>query len=94
MEQCKICQLQTKDVVNICDGRRLGYIRDVIIDVCSGCVKAVVVLCECRPFPLGKGEELVIPWENICCFGKDTVLVKLDVSCYGNGKGEKKFEKN
>lgn len=89
MEQYKICELQTKDVINICDGKRLGYIRDVIIDVCSGCVKAVSVLCDCRPFSLARSEELVIPWDKICCFGKDTVLVKLDVSCYSKEKTKK-----
>ena len=93
MEQYKICQLQAKDVVNICDGKRLGYIHDIVIDVCSGCVKAIVVLCDCRAFAFGKCEELVIPWDQIGCFGTDTVLVKVDASRYGTKKSEKKFEK-
>ena len=94
MEQYKICQLQAKDVVNICDGKRLGYIRDAVIDVCSGCIRAVVVLCDCRAFSFGKCSELVIPWEQIVCFGTDTVLVKVESARYGTGKNEKKFEKN
>ena len=94
MEQYKLCDLRAKDVINICDGKRLGYIHDVIIDVCSGCVKAIAVLCDCRAFSFSKSVELVIPWDKICCFGADTVLVKIDASCYPKCKNEKKFEKN
>ncbi len=94
MEQYKLCDLRSKDVIDICDGKRLGYIHDAVIDVCSGCVKAVTVLCDCRAFSFGKGEELVVPWDKICCFGADAVLVKLDASCCRKGKNEKKFEKN
>lgn len=93
MEKCSMNRLRDKEVVNLCDGKRLGYINDVIIDICTGCVCAVTVLFDCRTFGFGRCEEIVIPWDKISCFGKDTILVKIDASCYEKLCGEKKFEK-
>lgn len=75
MDRCSINDLKDKEVINICDGKRLGYINDVEIDVCSGCVLAIVVLFDCRVFGFGKCEELVIPWVRSAASGKDAVLV-------------------
>ncbi len=81
-ERCSVNALKDKEVINICDGKRLGYISDVEINITSGCIIAVVVLFDLRVFGFGKCEELVIPWEKIGCFGRDTVLVNIDVSVY------------
>lgn len=93
MDRCSINDLKDKEVINICDGKRLGYINDVEIDVCSGCVLAIVVLFDCRVFGFGKCEELVIPWDKIGCFGKDAVLVNVDISLYEKLGCEKKSGK-
>lgn len=39
----KISEFQTKDVINIVDGRRLGQISDLEIDVRQGKIEAIVV---------------------------------------------------
>ena len=93
MEKYRINQLRNKEVINICDGKRLGYINDAIIDVCSGCIAAIIVLFDCRTFGFGKCEDLVIPWGKISCFGKDTVLVNVEPSLYEKFCCEKKSEK-
>lgn len=93
MDRCSINDLKDKEVINICDGKRLGYINDVEIDVCSGCVIALIVLFDCRVFGFGKCEELVIPWDKVGCFGKDAVLVNVDVSVYAKFDCEKKSGK-
>ena len=92
MEKYTLCQLREKEVVNLCDGKRLGYIHDAVFNICTASVCAVTVLFDCRVFGFGKCEEIVIPWEKISCFGKDTVLVNLDPACY-NKYCEKKFDK-
>lgn len=93
MDRCSVNSLKDKEVINICDGKRLGYINDVEINVCSGCVVAIVVLFDLRVFGFGKCEELVIPWEKIGCFGRDTVLVNIDISIYEKQGEEKKSPK-
>ena len=93
MEILSVNDMRYKEVINICDGKRLGYIYDVEINVVTGCVVSIVVLFDCRIFGFGKCEELVIPWDRISCFGADAVLVNVGVDIYErlgcNGKGGK-----
>ena len=39
----RLCELEDKEVINACDGKKLGYIADLIIDECKGCIEAIVV---------------------------------------------------
>ena len=82
MDRYSVNSLKDKEVINICDGKRLGYINDVEINICSGCVVAIVVLFDLRVFGFGKCEELVVPWEKINCFGSDAVLVNIGTEIY------------
>ena len=40
---CNSSALREKDVINICDGRRLGFICDFVIDTDCGKICAVYV---------------------------------------------------
>ncbi len=93
MDACSINELKDKEVINVCDGKKLGYITDAKIDIPCGRVVAIIVLFDCRTFGFGKCEEIVIPWDKIGCFGKDAVLVNVDTSTYEKFCCEKKFEK-
>ena len=74
--QCRIKQLRCKEVINICDGCRLGYVSDTELKVPEGQVVAIVVEGPCRFFGLfGRGEEYVVPWECIQRIGDDIILV-------------------
>ena len=68
--------LRHKEVINICDGCRLGYVGDVEIRIPEGSVKGIVVFGPCRFFGLfGRGEDFYIPWECIQRFGDDIILI-------------------
>lgn len=70
-------QLHGKEVINISDGKRLGCPCDVRIDLCDGRVLALVLPCAGGFMGIGsKGDEIIIPWENIEKIGKDIILVK------------------
>ena len=74
--QCRIRDLRCKEVINICDGCRIGYVEDVDIRIPEGQVTAVVVYGPCRFFGLfGRGEEYYIPWECIQRIGDDIILI-------------------
>ena len=77
MERLSTCDLREKDVVNVCDGKRLGYPSDFEFDVRDGRITAIVVPRACGFFGLCRGGELVIPWGRIECIGEDTILVRL-----------------
>ncbi|RAL26023.1 YlmC/YmxH family sporulation protein [Thermoflavimicrobium daqui] len=75
----KISELQAKDVVNIIDGRKLGQIHDLELDLRQGVIKAVIVPSETRFFGwFSGGQEWVIPWKQIIKIGSDVILVRLD----------------
>lgn len=80
MAQCsRITDLRCKEVINLCDGARLGYVGDVEIDTVCGRVVALVVPGRCRFFGLfGREEDYVIPWECIDKIGDDIILVRHD----------------
>ena len=68
--------MRHKEVINICDGCRLGYVGDVEIRVPEGSVKGIVVFGPCRFFGLfGRGEDFYIPWECIQRIGDDIILI-------------------
>jgi YlmC/YmxH family sporulation protein len=75
----KISDFQTKDVINIVDGRKLGQIGDLELDLRQGRIEAIVIPAPGRFFGLmGNGNDVVIPWRNIVKIGEDVVLVRLD----------------
>ena len=72
----KFTQLQCKEVICVSDGRRLGFITDVQVEIPEGKIQAIVVPGRCRMLGiLGHQEEFVIPWECIQRIGPDIVLV-------------------
>ena len=58
----RISSLCCKEVVNVCDGARLGYVSDVEIELPGGRVTALLVPGSCRFFGLfgffTRGENL------------------------------------
>ncbi|MCG7375902.1 YlmC/YmxH family sporulation protein [Paenibacillus sp. ACRSA] len=75
----KISDFQTKEVINITDGKRLGQISDLELDLKQGRIEAIVVPGYSRFMGLfGGGTDLIIPWRNIVKIGSDVILVKMD----------------
>lgn len=75
----KISDFQTKDVINIVDGKKLGQVNDLELDLRQGRIRSIVVPSPGKFFGwFGGGSEVVIPWTNIVKIGMDVVLVKLD----------------
>ncbi|AEJ41613.1 PRC-barrel domain-containing protein [Sulfobacillus acidophilus TPY] len=74
----KTSELRTKDVVNVVDGRRLGLIGDIELDLEQGRVKSVVVPGASRFLGFfGRDRDTVIEWEQIQKIGQDVILVNV-----------------
>jgi len=68
-----------KEVINIVDGKRLGFVCDVEINLDSGRLEAIVIPGEGRFLGFfGKGSDYVIPWSKIRKIGEDIILVEFD----------------
>jgi len=84
----RLCELRAKEVINICDGKRLGCVEDVLLDICKGSVYGIVI-----PGPgricgfLGTDKEYIISIECIKKVGEDIILVEVnEEKCLQNCK--------
>ena len=76
----KTSDFRQKEVINVKDGRKLGYIVDMEFDLYQGRVTAIVVPGPSKLLGLLKGRnDLVIPWERIKKIGDDVILVDVEV---------------
>ena len=75
--ECRVSELRYKEIINVSDGSRYGWVGDVEVDLDSGQVRALVVPGRLRLFGLlGREEDRVFPWEAVLRFGADTILVE------------------
>jgi YlmC/YmxH family sporulation protein len=73
----KISDFQIKDVVNVSDGKKLGNIGDIEINLHNGRIEAVIIGGAGKVLGFfGKDNEIVIPWRNIIKIGEDVILVR------------------
>ena len=76
MVSCMVTELQCKEVICVGDGRRLGYISDIRVEVPDGMITAIIVPGPCRFWGLFcRSDDFVIPWSCIRRIGPDIVLV-------------------
>ena len=73
----RISEFQIKDVINISDGKKLGIIEDIEINLNTGKIEAIIVGGAGRVLGLfGKDQEFIISWKNILKIGEDVILVR------------------
>ena len=67
-----------KEVINITDGRRLGYVQDVCADLKTGNIISIIVPGTSKTLSFfSPGNDIVIPWEKIKCIGENVILVDI-----------------
>ena len=72
-------ELTEKEVINCKDGKRLGYVADIEIEIPTGKVCKLFVpgpgkFCGC----FGKGVEYEICWNQIVRIGEEIILVDIE----------------
>lgn len=73
----RISEFQIKDVVNISDGKKLGNIGDIEINLETGKIETIIIGNTGRLLGFfGKEEEIIIPWNQIVKIGADVILVR------------------
>lgn len=77
--EISFCEMRAKEVVNICDGKLLGNIVDLVFDSCSARITGIVVPGERNFFSFFKNnQDIFIPFNKIRKIGKDVILVELN----------------
>ena len=75
--EVSFCELRSKQVVNVIDGKVLGRICDVVFSRQSARVLGFVVPGDSGFSFFRRKGELFIPFERICKIGVDVVIVEL-----------------
>ena len=78
MECMTFDELKEKEVINMNDCSRLGFISDITIDVTCGKVVSFTVR-DCSGFVPHKGKEVCVPWEKVTKIGCDIIFVDICV---------------
>lgn len=73
---CRLAELHNKEVINMKDGYRMGYVNDIEFDTVTGTIISLVVYGKGKVMGLlGREEDVIIKWEDIEVIGDDTILV-------------------
>lgn len=75
----RFCDLRQKEVINICDGCRLGFVCDIEFDARSGKIIALIIPAEGKFLGLFcKEREYRVPWNCIKKIGDDIILIEVN----------------
>ncbi|MCL2376552.1 MAG: YlmC/YmxH family sporulation protein [Defluviitaleaceae bacterium] len=75
----RIYDLRQKEIINVKDGTRFGFVADIEIDEKSGEITKIIVPGPARVFGVfGRDSEYSIPWDSIKQVGDDIILVDVD----------------
>ena len=73
---CRLGELCSKELIDISDGTRYGFVNDLELDPENGRIRALVVRGRLRLFGLlGREADKVFPWGCVRRFGEDIILV-------------------
>ncbi len=74
----KLSDLRTREVINVLDGKKLGSIIDIELDIERGRVVALVLPGQGKGWSVfSKREEIIVYWDKIVRIGKDVILVEV-----------------
>ena len=70
---------KNKEVININDGRRLGFVQDVCADLETGKITSIIVPGGTNKLMnlFSNVNDIIIPWERIKCISEDLILVEI-----------------
>lgn len=72
----RACDLKQREVINISNAQKLGYIYDVDIEFETGKILSLIIPRQRGLFNLfPKRNAYIIPWEKIIAVGKEVVLI-------------------
>lgn len=73
-------EIKSKEIINIYDGKRLGLVSDVEINMETGEIEAIIIPYAKRIRGLFyKETDTVILWSNIKKIGIDVIIVDLPI---------------
>lgn len=79
--KCTLAELRNKEIINIKNGERLGYVDDIEFDTEDSAIKSFIVYGRSRLFGLlGRDDDIIITCDDIEIIGVDTLLISVNES--------------
>lgn len=73
----KVSDLRMREIVNVVDGKRLGLIKDIDVDLEIGRIKAIILQGDNRIMGFfSRNDDIIIPWDRVKKIGVDVILVE------------------
>ena len=67
-----------KEVININNGKKLGFVQDVCANLDNGTITSIIVPGDNKFLSIiSSNNDIEIPWKNVKCVGEETILVDL-----------------
>ncbi len=74
----KLTEIREKEVINLYNGQRLGYVYDFEVDLEKGCLSGIILPGEGKMLSLfTKTNDIFIEWNQIIKIGVDMILVNI-----------------
>jgi sporulation protein, ylmC/ymxH family len=72
----RLSDLQSKNIVNMVDGRNVGSIIDANVDK-AGNIESLVIETNKKFLSFSKDDDLLVLWKDIAKIGEDVILINL-----------------
>ena len=72
----RLSDLQSKNIVNMVDGRNVGSIIDANVDK-AGNIESLVIETNKKFLSFSKDDDLLVLWKDIKKIGEDVILINL-----------------
>jgi YlmC/YmxH family sporulation protein len=75
----EMSRLSKKEIINLHDGSRLGYVgdSDLVIDAGTGKIESIILFPRGQALKNRAARELVIPWNAIKRIGDEVLIVDM-----------------
>ena len=85
-------ELRYKEVIDIHNGLRLGYVYDAEIDESEGRMISLITPGKSKFFGLfGREDDYILPWKSIVRMGPDIILVETEANQPRRKREKRKF---
>ena len=85
----RLFDCRNKEVINVCDCRKLGYLSDVDFCPKTGVILSLIVPGPPKVFCIGREQETIIPFCCVKQIGEEIILVEINPRKLSEGKPEK-----
>lgn len=73
----RISELQSKNIINLVDGKKMGNIIDVNIDEIGKIIEIIVEKPKFNFLNIINNKEFIIKWEQIDKIGEEVIFVRV-----------------